>query len=54
MKIIATKVGSSMEEGGDKDISKEHILKAVDDSRADLKPIISIFIILTGTIIKLQ
>ncbi|AVR46633.1 alcohol dehydrogenase [Christiangramia fulva] len=30
--IIATKVGSSMREGGEKDISKEHILEAVDDS----------------------
>lgn len=30
--IIATKVGSSMQQGGDKDISKSHILKAVEDS----------------------
>lgn len=30
--IIATKVGSSMQQGGDKDISKSHIMKAVEDS----------------------
>ncbi|GAA4322494.1 aldo/keto reductase [Pontixanthobacter gangjinensis] len=30
--IIATKVGSSMQQGGDKDISKKHIMKAVEDS----------------------
>lgn len=30
--IIATKVGSSMKEGGNKDISKAHIMEAVDDS----------------------
>ncbi|WP_026916068.1 aldo/keto reductase [Christiangramia portivictoriae] len=29
---ITTKVGSSMQQGGDKDISKTHILKAVEDS----------------------
>ncbi|CAL66088.1 aldo/keto reductase [Christiangramia forsetii] len=29
---IATKVGSSMQQGGDKNISKTHILKAVEDS----------------------
>ena len=29
---LTTKVGSSMQEGGDKDISKEHIFKAVEDS----------------------
>lgn len=35
--IIATKVGSSMQQGGDKDISKEHIMKAVEDSLKRLK-----------------
>ncbi|MCH4822946.1 aldo/keto reductase [Gramella lutea] len=30
--IIATKVGSSMQQGGDKDISKTHIMRAVEDS----------------------
>ena len=29
---LTTKVGSSMQEGGDKDISKAHIMKAVEDS----------------------
>ncbi len=35
--IIATKVGSSMQQGGDKDISKSHIMEAVDDSLQRLK-----------------
>ena len=30
--IIATKVGSSMERGGKKDLSRSHIMKAVEDS----------------------
>ncbi|MDR6302111.1 aldo/keto reductase [Mesonia maritima] len=30
--VLATKVGSSMKQGGSKDISKSHILKAVEDS----------------------
>lgn len=30
--VLATKVGSSMQQGGEKDISKAHILKAVEDS----------------------
>lgn len=34
---IATKVGSSMQQGGDKDISKNHILKAVEDSLTRLQ-----------------
>lgn len=35
--IIATKVGSSMKPDGDKDISKDHIMKAVEDSLKRLK-----------------
>lgn len=35
--IIATKVGSSMQQGGEKDISKGHIMKAVEDSLKRLK-----------------
>ncbi|MCP9200156.1 aldo/keto reductase [Gramella sp. GC03-9] len=35
--IIATKVGSSMQQGGDKNISRQHILKAVEDSLQRLK-----------------
>lgn len=35
--IITTKVGSSMQQGGDKDISKTHILKAVEDSLTRLE-----------------
>lgn len=34
---IATKVGSSMQQGGDKNISKNYILKAVEDSLQRLK-----------------
>lgn len=35
--IIATKVGSSMQQGGDKDISESHIIKAIEDSLKRLK-----------------
>ncbi|QYA26754.1 aldo/keto reductase [Gramella sp. MT6] len=35
--ILATKVGSSMQEGGDKDISRTHIMKAIEDSLQRLK-----------------
>ncbi len=35
--ISATKVGSSMQQGGDKDISKKHIFTAVEDSLKRLK-----------------
>ena len=35
--IIATKVGSSMQPDGDKDISKSHIMKAVENSLKRLK-----------------
>lgn len=35
--ILATKVGSSMEQGGEKDISEAHVLKAVEDSLRRLK-----------------
>lgn len=35
--IIATKVGSSMQQGGEKDISKAHIMEAVDDSLTRLQ-----------------
>ncbi|MCB7479951.1 aldo/keto reductase [Christiangramia sediminis] len=34
---ITTKVGSSMQQGGDKNISKNHILKAVEDSLTRLQ-----------------
>lgn len=34
---ITTKVGSSMQQGGDKDISKTHIFKAVEDSLTRLQ-----------------
>lgn len=35
--IIATKVGSSMQQGGDKDISEAHIIEAIEDSLKRLK-----------------
>ncbi len=35
--VLATKVGSSMQQGGDKDISKKHIFTAVEDSLKRLK-----------------
>ncbi|SDR65029.1 aldo/keto reductase [Christiangramia echinicola] len=35
--IIATKVGSSMQQGGDKDISEAHIIEAIEDSLNRLK-----------------
>ena len=35
--IITTKVGSSMQQGGDKDISEAHIMKAIEDSLNRLK-----------------
>ncbi|MUP47089.1 aldo/keto reductase [Gramella sp. BOM4] len=35
--ILATKVGSSMQQGGEKDISRQHIMKAVEDSLKRLK-----------------
>ncbi|WP_035716234.1 aldo/keto reductase [Christiangramia echinicola] len=35
--IIATKVGSSMQQGGDKDISEAHVIVAIEDSLKRLK-----------------